>query len=183
MKFELHQNSLFAILLRSSWWISALLALGVFALLRLFMPVGFAVFGAAPFIAIGIYGAIRHLRRPGPQRIAQTLERARAMPWEEFCAALKDGFRRDGFAAVDPESGADLVLRRDGLVTLVACKRWKAMRTGIEPLKEFDAATSERGAHARIYVAVGEVTQNAQAFAAEKRIRVMNEEDLARLLA
>ena len=82
--------------------------------------------------------------------------------------------RRDG--------GADLVLRRDGLTTLVACKRWKAMRAGIEPLREFDAATRKDGAVGRMYIAAGEVTDSARAFAAERNIRLVQEEELARLL-
>jgi restriction system protein len=80
------------------------------------------------------------------------------------------------------EGGAGLELRREGLVTLVACQRWKAMRTGIEPLREFDAATREHGAVGRMYVAAGEVTENARAFAEERNIRLVREEELARLL-
>jgi restriction system protein len=163
--------------------VSLLVALGVFAATRLFLPVGFAVFAAAPFLGIGIYAAFQQLRRPSAKRIAKTLERARALPWDGFCSALEEGFKREGFTATRMDGGADLVLRHDGLVTLVACKRWKAMRTGIEPLREFDAATSERGAHSRMYIAVGEVTDNARAFAAEKKIRLVQDEELAKLLA
>ena len=47
---------------------------------------------------------------------------------------------------------------------------------------ELDAASSEHGAHPRIYVAAGEVTDNARAFAAEKQIRLLQEEELAKLL-
>jgi len=36
MKLTLPQNSLFAILLRSRWWVSLLVALGAFAVVRLF---------------------------------------------------------------------------------------------------------------------------------------------------
>jgi restriction system protein len=68
-------------------------------------------------------------------------------------------------------------------VTLVGCRRWKAARTGIEPLREFDAATSEQGAHKRLYVAVGEVTDTARAFATKKGIGLVGEEELATLLA
>jgi restriction system protein len=182
VKLELPRNSLFAILLRSRWWASILLALGVFALARLFFPAGVAAFAAAPFVAIGLYAAFKQLRRPGAKRIAKTLERARALPPEGFRAALADGFRREGYEAAPGDGGADLVLRQKGLVALVACRRWKATRTGIEPLREFDAATRERGAQSRIYVAVGEVTDNARAFAAEKQIRLLQDEDLARLL-
>jgi len=181
MKFELPRNSLFAILLRSPWWVSILLALGVFGLVRLFLHPGFAAFAALPFVAIGAYAAFQQLRRPGARRIARTLERARALPWDGFCSALEEGFRREGYGVA--RSGNELQLTRSGRVTLVACKRWKAVRTGVEPLREFDAATGERGVHERVYVAAGEVTDNARAFAAQKKIRLLQEEELVKLLS
>lgn len=183
MGFELPRSSLFAILLRSRWWVSVLAALGVFALVRLFFAAPYAAAAALPFLVIGIYAAFQQLRRPGPKRIAATLERARALPWEEFRSALEEAFRRERFTVTRMEGAADLHLAHEGLVTLVACKRWKATRTGIEPLREFDAASRERGAHARIYVAAGEVTDNARKFAEDKKIRLLQEEELARLLA
>ena len=182
MKFELPHNSLFAILLRSKWWASLLLAAFVFALARIFFPAGVAAFAAAPFLAIGIYAAFKQLKRPGAKRIARTLERARALPFDGLCDALADGFRREGYEAARDADGADLVLKHRGMVALVACKRWKAMRTGIEPLREFDTATAARGAEIRMFLAVGEITDIARAFAAQKKIRLLGEEDLARLL-
>ena len=65
MKFELHQNSLFAVLMRSSWWISALLAVGIFGATRMFLPAEFALFAAAPFIVITLYVAWKQLRQAG----------------------------------------------------------------------------------------------------------------------
>ena len=179
---KLPHNSLFAVLSRSPWWVSTGLGLGIFLLMRIWLPLEMAVFGALPFIGIGCYAGYLQLKRPGAKRIARTLERARALPAEEFRAALAEGFKRDGFSAEPANGGADLVLTNKGRVTLVACKRWKAGRTGIEPLREFEAATRERGAHARMYVAVGEVTDNARTFAAENRIQLLQEEDLAKLL-
>jgi restriction system protein len=178
----MHENSLFAVLLRSPWWISVLVAIGLALVLRLFLPLHFALFGGLPFLVIGAVAGWRQFRRPGAKRIAKTLERARAMPADEFCAALAKGFERDGYHAVRVNEGAELRLTRRGIVTLVACRRWKAGRTGAEPLREFHAATSKEGAHARMYLAVGEVTDNARAFAREKNIQLLNEEDLARLL-
>jgi len=181
MKLALHPNSLFAILLRSPWWVSILLALGAFAALRIFFHPGLAAFAALPFAVIGIYAGFRQLRRPGAKRIAATLERARALPWDGFRSALEEAFRREGYGVM--RQGDELQLTRSGRVTLVACKRWKAVRTGVEPLREFDAASVERGAHERLYVAAGEVTDNARAFAAQKQIRLLQEEELAKLLA
>jgi restriction system protein len=182
MKLELHENSLFAILLRSPWWVSGLAAIGLAALLRVFLPLEFALFGALPFVVIATVAGWRQLRRPGPKRIAATLERARALSAEAFCAALEEGFRRQGYGTRRGEGAADLVLTKNGIVTVVGCRRWKAARTGVEPLREFDARTLESGAHKRIYVAVGEVSDTARAFAAQKAIRLVQEEELTGLL-
>jgi restriction system protein len=182
MKFEMHENSLFATLLRSPWWASFLVGIGVAALLRLFLPIEFALFGGVPFFVIAVVAGWRQLRRPGAKRIVATLARARALPAEEFCALLAKGFEREGYHATRTDGAADLRLTRKGIVTLVACRRWKAVRTGVEPLREFDAATAERDAHARMYVAAGEVTEQARSLAARKKITLVGEEDLARLL-
>ena len=40
MKWKMAENSLFGILLRKSWWVSALVALGTFVAVRNFMEWG-----------------------------------------------------------------------------------------------------------------------------------------------
>jgi len=150
--------------------------------LRVFLPLEFALFGGLPFAVIAAVAGWRQLKRPGPKRIAATLERARAFSTIAFCAALEQGFRRQGYAARRGDGAADLVLTQKGIVTVVGCRRWKAARVGIEPLREFEAATRESGAHKRIYVAVGEVSDNAREFAAKKGIRLLQDEELAGLL-
>ena len=181
MKLEMHQNSLFAVLLRSPWWVSLLVAIGLATVLRMFLALELALFGGLPFVVIAAVSGWRQLKRPGPKRIAATLGRARALSADAFCAALEEGFRREGHGV--SRKGDELQLTHKGRVTLVACKRWKAVRTGVEPLREFDAATRERGAHERVYVAAGEVTDTARAFAAQKQIRLLQDEELAKLLA
>ncbi len=105
------------------------------------------------------------------------------MSWDEFSAALEDAFRRDGYAVSRLNiAGADLELTRSGRVSLVGCKRWKVARTGVEPLRELDAAKQAREAHECIYVAADEITDNARAFAAEKNIRLLHDAELANLL-
>ena len=183
MKWEMHENSLFAVLLRSPWWLSLLIAIAIAAALRVFLPLEFAIFGGLPFLVIACVAGWRQFRRPGAKRIAATLGRARGLSADVFRAELEEGFRRKGYSAKRGEGAADLVITQRGIVTLVGCRRWKAARTGIEPLREFDAATSEQAAHKRLYVAVGEVSDTARAFAAKKGIGLVQEEELARLLA
>ncbi len=179
---KMHENSLFAVLLRSPWWVSLLAAAGIAGVMRIFLALEYALFGGLPFAVIGCVAFWRQLKRPGPARIAATLERARALPADAFCAALGEGFRRQGYGVSRGEGAADLVITHKGIVTVVGCRRWKAARTGIEPLREFDAATLEHGAHKRMYVAVGEVSDNARTFAAQKGIALVQEEELAGLL-
>ena len=176
---KLHPNSPFAILLRSPWWASGLVAAGIFALGRFFLPAAYALFAALPFIVIALYVAWKALRAPSSARIAATLERVRAMSWDEFSAAIEEAFRRDGYTVTRHAAGADFELVQGSRSTLVACKRWKARTTGIEPLRELEKARSEREAAHCIFVATGEVTAQARAFAAQRNIRVLEGAELA----
>ena len=183
MRLRMHENSLFAILLRKPWWMSGLVAAAIFGALRLFMPWDFSLLVALPFAAIAGYVAVRQLRAPAPARIAQTIERLRALSWEEFSAALEAAYRREGYRVTRLHGAdADFELVQGASSTLVACKRWKAMRTGVEPLRGLDAARRAREAQACVYVAVGEVTDQARTFAAEKQISLLHDAGLAALL-
>jgi restriction system protein len=179
VKLQLHQNSLFAVLMRSPWWISAALAAAVFGGIRYFLEAQFALFAAAPFILITLYVAWKQFRAPSSSRIAATLERVRAMSWEEFSAAMEQAYRRDGFTVTRLAAGADFELVQGSRSTLVACKRWKARTTGIEPLRELEAVRRTREVGECIYVATGEVTAQARAFATERNIRVLEGAALA----
>lgn len=180
VKLELNRNSLFAVLLRSSWWISALVAAGIFGVTKLFVPAEFAAFAAAPFVVIALYVAWKQLRAPSAARIAKALERLTALPREEFMAALEAGWRKEGYE-VSRAQKLDLELRRGGKLSLVCCRRWKAASTGVEPLRELHAAGRAREAHEVIYVAAGEITAQARAFAEANRIRLVHGAELAAL--
>ncbi|MSQ62360.1 MAG: restriction endonuclease [Betaproteobacteria bacterium] len=179
----MNKNSLFAVLLRSPWWISIAVAAGIFALAKMALPEAYALYGifaALPFLVIGCYTAWQQLRAPSAEKIAATLESLRSMSWDEFSSALEAAFRRDGYTVSRPNiAGADLELTKAGRVSLVSCKRWKVARTGIEPLRELDTA---RRARECIYVAAGEISDNAIAFAATNNIRLLHGAELAKLL-
>ena len=181
---KVNENSLFAILLRSPWWASALIAGAAIGLLRLLMPTIYAVAAAVPFIAIAVYVAWRQLREPSGRKITGTLERLRALPWEEFADELSKAYAREGYEVQRLAGGpADFELARSGRKALVACKRWKATRTGIEPLRELEAARRPREADACVYIAAGEITAQARRFASERNIRLLEGRELAKLLA
>ncbi|MFN0298781.1 MAG: restriction endonuclease [Burkholderiales bacterium] len=182
----MHKNSLFAVLLRSPWWISFAVAIALFAVARLFLPdkyVVYAMFFPLPFVVIGCVAAWKQLQAPSATRIAATIDAVRGMSWGDFSSAIEQAYVRDGFT-VNRLSGteADFEVIKAGRIGLVSCKRWKVARTGIEPLRELYAARRAREAHECTYVAVGEISANALAFAKEKNIRLLHDVELARLL-
>ena len=183
MDFRLPDNSLFAILLRARWWVSGLVALGTFVVIRLFLDEGFAFFAALPFMVIGVVAAWKQRRVPRGARLDAAIDRLRAMGWDEFARALERGYQREGYTVKRVEGAADFELERAGQVSLVAARRWKASRTGIEPLKELAAAGEARGAAECVYVLAGGMTENAQKFAAKAKIRWVSGADLAKLAA
>jgi len=186
MLWRMNENSLFAILLRSPWWISAAVGSGIaaaaFSLLRDDWR-WFGIFAGAPFLVIACIALARQVRAPSSRRVASTLEGVRAMSWNDFAAALETGFKRDGYA-VSRLAGpaADFEIAKEGRRAVVSGKRWKVKQTGIEPLRELQGAKDARDAHECIYVVAGDLTDNARAFAAQKRIRLIGGAELTKLL-
>jgi restriction system protein len=182
MKMTLPENSLFAILLRSRWWASLLVALGAFAVVRLFLDEGFAFFAALPFIVIAMVALWKQFRVPSGARLDAAIEALRAMTWEEFARALERGYRRQGYVVKRVEGAADFELERAGRLSLVAARRWKASSTGVEPLKGLVAAGEAREAVECVYVLAGEMTQTAVGFAKKTNIKWMRGAELVKLV-
>ncbi len=182
MDLKLPENTLFSILLRSRWWVSLLVALGIFGVVRLFLDAGYAFFAALPFIVIAGVALWRQRRVPSGARLDAAIDALRAMTWEEFARALEQGYRREGYVVKRVEGAADFELERAGRLSLVAAKRWKASRTGVEPLKELLAAGEARGAAECAYVLAGEMTRNALEFAKKTKINWVQGADLVKLI-
>jgi restriction system protein len=178
---KLPQNSLFAVLMRTRWWVSALVALGVFALTRLILPQGFALFASLPFIVIAAVVAWKEIRHPRGARLHAALEKLRALRWVVSAAGLVAGYGRAGYRVKRAEGAADFELEKDGRVALVGARRWKAARTGAEPLRELLAAAAAREAGTCLYVCAGEITDTARSLATEKKIRLVEGLELAKL--
>ena len=85
------EKSLFAVLLRSPWWISfvvvGLITLASGALLpREYFVVG--ALSSFPIFVVGCIAAWRQLRAPSPDRVAEILDAVNSMP----SACKKNGF-------------------------------------------------------------------------------------------
>ncbi|MDH5246086.1 MAG: restriction endonuclease, partial [Betaproteobacteria bacterium] len=100
MKWRMHENSLFAVLLRSAWWISFAIAVALAAVAIALLPEQYRIFGAVsglPFFVIGCIAAWRQFQAPSTARIESTLAAVRAMSWVEFSRAIEAAYRRDGY--------------------------------------------------------------------------------------
>ncbi|MDH4151564.1 MAG: restriction endonuclease [Betaproteobacteria bacterium] len=75
MKWKMAENSLFAILLRQNWWVSALIALAVFGAVQNFMAWGYALFATTPFTVITLMVAWKQIRVPSGARLEKALEK------------------------------------------------------------------------------------------------------------
>ena len=186
MKLKMAPNSLFAVLLRSPWWISLALVAAIALAARAWLPeqyVPFGMMGGFPFLVIGSIAAVRQWRAPSATQVDAILNRARAMSWHDFSAALENAYQDQGYQVTRlPQGAADLLLTRQGRSTLVACKRWKATNHGAEPLRNLAAALRQHDASAAVYICLTELDASARKAAAGQGVTPVSGVPLAQLL-
>lgn len=186
MKLAMHRNSLFAILLRSPWWVSALIAVVTSLLAWVLLPEAYragGVFGGVPFVVIAALALRRQWALPSAARIEQTGRDTGAMAWSAFAALLEQAFRRDGYEVRRGRAApVDFELERAGRRTLVSARRWKSARIGLEALRALQVALDASDATDAIYIGLGDLSDNARPFAAEHSITVWQAAELAQTL-
>lgn len=186
MKFKMSDKSLFAILLRSPWWISLLIVLVISLAAKALLPaqyVAVGVLGSFPFVVIAVMAAWRQARQPSAAQVTAVLERAGALSWREFAAWVTRAFERQGFTvtALTGEA-ADFRLEKLGQTSLVSCRRWKAATHGVEQLRQLEAARVAQGARQALYLSLGPVSDAAGQQAKEAGIRLVHGPELGQLL-
>lgn len=180
-------NSLFAILLRSRWWLSFVLA-GIVTLLCLaLLPARIAPFGVlttTPLWIVGSMAAWRQLRAPSPAAVERLLSACARQNWRELAQQLESAWRAEGYSVQAVNQGVvDFRLERAGQVTLVSARRWKAAHHGIEPLRELEAARARHAAAQAVYVALQPLGENAALYARDQQLVLLSGPQLAALLA
>lgn len=181
------EKSLFAVLLRSPWWISFVVVVLIALASGALLPKEYFVVGALagfPIFVVGCIAAWKQLRAPSPARVAQTLQSVQTMPWRGFADALATAWQRGGFEVQRLDGGAaDFCLTKNGSTTLASARRWKAATHGVEPLRELRAAMDQRGAATGLYLlAQGSLSDNARLYARDNRITIVQDDALAALL-
>ena len=184
VRLKMSQNSLFAILLRSHWWISLVVALFIVLLARLVVPEAYASYAlsfAVPFVVIAAIAAWKQRHVPGEAQVRALVERVSPMGWAEFSALLEDAYRRQGGTVTRVEGGADLLVERSRRLSVVAARRWKAASHGLPALRELVAERERRGAHEALYVALNPLSDKGLLYAREYGVVVVDAAALASL--
>ncbi len=185
MALTMAQNSLFAILLRSSWWLSVIIGLLLIAASLLIAGGKYLIVGitaALPFLGIGAYSAYQQLQRPSSNRVIEVVEQARSMPAADVARRIATAYEAERYSTeVFKPDGADLVMTRGGRVIVLSTKRFKAANTGIEPLKKLITAGQKAEAGGHLYVTLGEVSDTARKYARDNYIDLIDAEALAAL--
>jgi restriction system protein len=92
------------------------------------------------------------------------------MSWSRFEQLVGESFRRQGFSVKEAggrgaDGGVDLELRKGSELHLVQCKQWKALKVGVDVVRELYGVMAARGAAGGYVVTSGSFTDAAHAFA------------------
>jgi hypothetical protein len=177
-----NQTTLFQVLARQPWWITILVAFGMFWLAyAVYPPV--APFFALPFVVLGLYIGFKQWRSGVPSDPSARLETLRNMSWEDFSAAVCDAYRRQGYAVTPSrEQGYDFTLAKDSRVILLQCRRWKVNQVGAEPVRELARAVDRAQAYRGICLATGAFSVPARRIAAAEPIALVSGSELVMLV-
>ena len=139
MKWKMSDRALFAVLLRSPWWVSFVLVAVISLASSALLPDDFKLVGALcslPFAVVGTLAAWRQRGQLSPAQADALQHALAAMHWREFSPLLCQAFERQGYSVTVLNHGtADFILTREGKTTLVCAKRWKAAAWGIDNLR------------------------------------------------
>lgn len=186
MKLKMSENSLFATLLRAPWWVSFVVMLAVALAAGALLPDAYktaGMLGGFPFLVIGVMAAWRQRNALSPARIDELTAQARAMGWREFSAVVETALRKQGFEVRPLSNGpADFEIEKNGRITLVSAKRWKAASMGAEPLRELLATVESQEAFSCSCMSLGVFSPAAVALARQHPIQLLGSVEIAQLV-
>jgi restriction system protein len=81
-----------------------------------------------------------------------------------------------------PDGGIDLVLRKSGQDFLVQCKQWRTKAVGVTVVRELYGVVMSRGAAGGFLVTSGQFTADAQRFARESSIELIDGHQLVQMI-
>ena len=116
---------------------------------------------------------------------AQRADAMDGMSWQDFEILVGEYFRRQGFGVTDnggggADGGVDVVLQNGSDSYLVQCKHWRALRVGVQPVRELYGVMAAHGVTGGFVVTSGEFTEDALRFADGIALTLVNGKTLLR---
>ncbi|SEI45343.1 restriction endonuclease [Frateuria terrea] len=141
-----------------------------------FAPLAWLVLGLCWLAAL-----VSYIGAKGRRRLLETqtgLDSVRGLSWRQFELLVGEAFRRQGYTVQETglggaDGGIDLLLHKDGKLTLVQCKRWKTQRVDVKVVREMFGLLAHHQASDVKIIAVGDYTADARRFAAGKPIELI----------
>jgi restriction system protein len=184
------------------WWVYPLVAAAAYLLLAYVVPPilkassnpfikimeggsrGFAPAAAVLVLIAGLAAGLQKFDGKIMLRHQKGLRTIHGLTWQEFERLIAAAYRNQGYGVVEtrsgPDGGVDLILRKDGRVSVVQCKHWKSSTVGVAPVRELlgiTHSTEYNGAHG-IFVTFGNYTAEATRFAKENGIELIDKQQL-----
>ena len=182
-------------------WLALALGAGLFWLFKYFLPaqtsgtyapilsqalVALAYVSAGACILGAVIGIARRKKEESIYKRQTSIESIRALSWQDFERMMVAAFRDKGYVAqptsAGPDGGVDILLRKDGEVSLVQCKQWKTARIGVRPIRELAGVVASEKASRGIFVCSGDYTNEAIDFARRANIELIDGRQLAILM-
>lgn len=110
---------------------------------------------------------------------AQSAQALDHMSWREFELLAGEAFRLQGYrvsenAGSGPDGGVDLTLSKGNETFLVQCKQWKALKVGVNVVRELYGVMAAKGASGGFVVTSGRFTDDAIAFAQGRNVQLVD---------
>ncbi|RMA82634.1 restriction endonuclease [Umboniibacter marinipuniceus] len=177
------------------WWVSVIVASLVYCFLKFALPLisfdnqifdvvarSFSqvawVFGLT-LLMPALVGPVIRARKRRLLDTQQGISTIRSLSWRDFELLVAEVFRRKGYAVIEndgvgADGGIDMKLRKDGALHLVQCKHWQQYKVGVPIIREMYGVMVAEHALSTTIVTSGVFTQQAQDFARDKPIDLIN---------
>ncbi|NDP48655.1 MAG: restriction endonuclease [Sulfuriferula multivorans] len=152
------------------------------AMLGQYLVPAFFLLGAV----VSVYGRYRSEINPGGVATRAEWGALNAMTWRQFETLVGESFRRKGYSVTKTGGGSDsdfhLVLKQQDKTFLVQCKQWRAIKVGVNTVRELNDVMTAQGANGGYVVTSGLFTDEAQAFASSHHIDLLDGKSLHALI-
>jgi restriction system protein len=136
---------------------------------------------------------MRGTSRPIPEEtklsslLNQAMSAVRKMKWPNFELLVAEGFRVQGFsvtgfAAPGAPAGSDMMVEKGQKKFCVQCRDWQVSKVDLAPVQLLCKVIDEKKADGGYVITAGEVTPDAAALAASRKIQFVRGPSLLAML-